>query len=260
MTRLGKLALTLWLAGVAACGSDRGRPRTPRPAPAPPTAQGAGSDDAGSADAPALAPADRIIDAGRRALGVSDDDEATLTIVADASVVGPHGEEFRTSIRSSSDGRARMEQTPGGFVAGVGREGGWMIDPETADVVELGSTLLFLRGHELHMLALDPLSRLSNPRLTTGERLGETFAVAMDLPSGDSLILYYATADTLPAGLRVTWIEPNVHVQWTDWVERGGLRFFTRAVFRQGEDFFRYTYDDVGPRELPDSVFEPPGP
>ncbi|MDX1394891.1 MAG: hypothetical protein R3195_10880 [Gemmatimonadota bacterium] len=240
-------AVALGAVIVAACGSDRGRP--PRPPPPPP---GVPSDGVLSG-----APADRIVDAGRRALGVDTGEEALITIVADASVVGPEGE-FHTSIRSASDGRARMEQSPGGFVAGIGRGGGWLVDPETSAVGELGPMDLFVRGHELHMLVLAPGSRLSNARLTTGERLGDTFAVAMDMPSGDSLVLYYSSADTLPAGLRVTWIEPNVHVRWSDWVERGGLRFFTTAVFRQGEEFFRYTYEDVGPRAIPDSVFEPP--
>ena len=72
-------------------------------------------------------------------------------------------------------------------------------------------------------------------------------------------ILLHTTRDlTLPIGLRITSTEPHVIVHWSDWVERGGLRLFTRAVFRQAEEVFNYSFDrlEIGP--LPDSLFEAP--
>lgn len=205
-----------------------------------------------------LGAADAILDGAQRAMGLWPT-PALFQILADATVEGPSGR-FRTLIHSSSDGRVRMEQTPQGFLAGVGRDGGWRMDSESGPVEDLGEALAFVRGHELHMLALLPRSRLVEARIPGGRdgEAGGLLAVAMSLPTGDSVVVYFEPADTLPAGLRVAFTEPHVLVTWSDWTEVRGVRAFRRAIFRQGDEAFHYAFDRVEPGPLPGSVFEPP--
>lgn len=202
--------------------------------------------------------AELILDAAQRAMGVWPD-SGSFQLLADAAVQGPD-EDFRTLIHSSTDGRMRMQQTPFGFLAGVGAAEGWFVDPESGQIEELGSRILFLRGHELHMLALLPRSRLSDARFigTTPFDSVDALAVALSHSTGDSLVAYFHPSDTLPIGLRITSTEPHVIVHWSDWVERGGLRLFRKAVFRQAEEVFTYTYDRLELGPLPDSLFEAP--
>jgi len=211
------------------------------------------------AEASRASPADQILDAAARVTGAAEYAEQ-LHVLAEATVTGP-GDSFRTLIHSSSDGRVRMEQTPFGFLAGVGEAGGWLQDPATGEVGELGGAASFVLGHELHMLALHPLSRLSSPRIAvpSAEDPAGALGITFSLPSEDSLVVYYSAADTIPIGLRVAYTDPNVVVSWSDWVERRGLQLFGEALFRQGQDVFSYTYDRVEVGTLPDSIFEPPG-
>ena len=208
---------------------------------------------------PGTPPAQRILEAASRATGAAAY-SVPLYILADASVTGP-GDPFRTLIHSTSDGRVRMEQTPSGFVAGIGPSGGWMQSAATGEVNELGPAASFVVGHELHMLALHPLSRLSDPRMAEPHPLDPTQAlgIMMSLPSGDSLVVYFAVSDTLPIGMRVAYTEPNVVVSWSDWAEQDGLQLFRKAVFRQGDEVFNYTYDRLEVGALSDSLFERPG-
>lgn len=200
-----------------------------------------------------------ILDGAARATGMASR-TSPLQLVADAHVVGPR-DQFRTVIHSASDGRVRMEQTPQGFVAGINDTAGWVHDPESGETSELGPMASFVRGHELHMLALLPESRLSNPRLATASPLDleAALGIAFSLPSGDSLVIYYAAADTIPLGLRVAYTDPNVVVTWSDWVERDELKLFTQARFVQGDEVFTYDFQAVEIAALPDSLFAPPG-
>ena len=202
--------------------------------------------------------AEVILAAAGRAMGVGPE-AGSLQLVADARVQGPV-EEFRTLIHSSADGRVRMEQMPFGFLAGIGRHEGWVLDSESGQVEDLGSRVAFLRGHELHMLALLPESRLANARLVGASWFGssDALAVALDLPTEDSLVMYFGALDTLPVGLRVTGTDPDVIVEWSDWIEQDGVRLFREAVLRQGEEVFTYTFDEVRLGTFPDSVFEAP--
>lgn len=188
-----------------------------------------------------------------------EDSPALFQLVADASVEGPTGT-FRTRVVSSSDGRVRMEQPDFGFAAGVGALGGWRLRPDGV-VDSLGAGLGFVRGHELHMLLLRPEARLARARYRGGSSLGgvATRAVALSLPSGDSIVAHFAIADSLPVGFVTTWTDPHVEVLVSDWVERSGYRLFTAAVFRQGEEEFRYRFDSVRVGQIPDDVFEPGG-
>lgn len=200
-----------------------------------------------------------ILDGGQRAVGVWPTPE-TLHITADANVRGPTGT-FRTLIYSSADGRVRMEQTPSGFLAGVGesREG-WVADLQSGEIRNLGDLRSVVRGHELHMLGLVPRSRLSEPRLLQRATLDsrEVLAVALSFPDGDSLVAYFEPEDTLPAGLLITGSEPYIVVRWIDWIKVEGVRVFRRAVFRQGPEEYHYSFDRIEFELLPDSLFQPP--
>ncbi|HSM03746.1 MAG TPA: hypothetical protein VK858_03965 [Longimicrobiales bacterium] len=201
-------------------------------------------------------PAGAVLDGAQRALGVPRDGRP-FQVSADAVVEGPGGR-FRTSIRSASDGRVRMEQSPSGFLAGVGQDGGWR--RTEAGVEALGEGLAFVRGHELHMLALAPRTRLERPRnvirAATGDR--SVIGVTLSLPSGDSLVAWFDAVDTLPVGARVLWTDPPVEVEWSDWSSRGAFRVFERATFRQGTEAFHYAFDSIRVGEIEDAVFEPP--
>ena len=110
------------------------------------------------------------------------------------------------------------------------------------------------------MLALLPRSRLSDARFigTAPFDSLDALAVALSHSTGDSLVAYFHPSDTLPIGLRITSTEPHVLVHWSDWVERSGLRMFTKAVFRQADEVFTYTFDRLELGPLPDSLFEAP--
>jgi len=205
------------------------------------------------------AAARQILDGAYRAVRVGSEPRGRkLELMAHASVAGPN-ESFHTRIHSSSEGWVRMEQMPFGLVAGVGPEGEWQADPSTGIVGPLGLPLSFMRGHEVHMLALAPESRLSGSRtLETATFTGRSaLAVAMSLPSGDSLVAYFSPIDTLPLGLRVTWTDPHVEVVWSGWTIRNGYRLFEDAVFTQGSDQFRYVFDTLRVGPIPDSIFQP---
>ena len=201
-------------------------------------------------------PAGDVLDGAQRALGAPGDG-MPFEVVTEAAVQGP-GSAFRTSIWSASDGRVRMEQAHSGFLAGVGREGGWR---RSGDGIEaLGDGLALVRGHELHMLALAPRTRLERPRnvirATAGDR--SVLGVTLSLPSGDSLVAWFDAVDTLPVGVRVLWTDPPVEVEWSDWSTRGPIRVFERATFRQGDEAFHYTFDVIRIGEIQDSLYEPP--
>ena len=117
-----------------------------------------------------------------------------------------------------------------------------------------------IRGHELHMMALLPRSRGDAPRFLGSQRLDSltVLAVALSLPSGDSLIAYFDQVDTLPLGLRITWTEPHVSVRWFDWYMQDSVRLFRQATFKQGDEEFHYRFDRIQLGPLPDSLFEAP--
>ena len=153
-----------------------------------------------------------------------------------------------------------MEQIPIGLIAGTGVRGGWLVDSETGAVGDLGAAASFVIGHELHMLALRPEARLSEFRLATlqpGDPAA-ILALAGSLPTGDSIVLHFAAADTLPIGFRVTFTEPHVLVSWSNWEERADLRVFTQASFTQGGEVFEYSFEEIVIARVADSVFEPP--
>jgi hypothetical protein len=84
------------------------------------------------------------------------------SLSATAAVRGPSGS-FQSVVWSARGGRARLALGQQ-FLAGVGAGKGWVYDP-TADTVALldDTTRSVIRGHELHMLVLAPLTRWRQP-------------------------------------------------------------------------------------------------
>lgn len=58
-------------------------------------------------------------------------------------------------------------------------------------------------------------------------------------------------------GLRVMWTDPPVDVGWFGWSDTGRVHIFENAIFRQGTEEFRYTFDTIRLGPIPDSTFEP---
>jgi hypothetical protein len=205
------------------------------------------------------AAANQILDGGQRSLGVTPGG-GVIELVAEAAVQGPDVE-FTTVVHSASDGRARMDQGAGRFLGGVGRAGGWYVDADSIRLGDLGPRLEYIRGHELHMMALDPRSRLGNPLFVGVVPLGESlaFAVSLELPGGERFLAYFNTLDTVPVGFVVESQDPVVVVSWADWQEQGGVRLFHEAVLAQGDEEFRYHFGRVELGQVADSLFEPPG-
>ena len=118
----------------------------------------------------------------------------------------------------------------------------------------------FVRGHELHAIVLAPTSRLSAPSQLANTLFAGRPAMVIEFTDtmNEPVRLYYAVSDTLPLGLQVTWLDPDVWVTLDGWERRDGLLLFTRAEFRQGNEVFRYTYVEVSINDVDDAVFRWP--
>ena len=77
-------------------------------------------------------------------------------------------------------------------------------------------------------------------------------------PTGSDRFAYYSAADTLPMGMLVTGPDPDVIVTVGRWEQRGPLRLFTSAEFRQGDEVFVYSYRRFSVNDTEDEVFEAP--
>jgi hypothetical protein len=204
-----------------------------------------------------------VLASARRAMGGDGLVAAATTIDALAACDGPSGP-FETRVYSSRDGKMRFEQTPSSgqtFVAGIDGQGGWSYDADLDQFVRADSaTLTFLRGHELHMIALAPETRFGEPEAQGLERLGRRHAVALRFRDliGTPVHIYYALEDSLPLGFRVANHTgsgaPAVLVMFEDWRSVDGLRLFTRARFEHGMDTYRYEFTSIRLNSVPDSL------
>ncbi len=247
LTRSG---LLLSLAVLSGCGS----PPDSSPVPPPPAVP------AGEVD-PAV---ELILAASIRAMGGAEAVDTIRSIDAVADGTGPGGS-FQTHVSSSRDGRMRfMQITPGGhFAAGVDSAGSWHVAGDSTVPLD-SATRSFLRGHELHMLALAPTSRW-RPIAATGpltvqnrEAIGVRFADEM----GSEATLFYRPTDTLPLGYRLldhsSAGAPPVEVLFGHWGVHGGPPLFTDAIFAQGEEKVNWHYTRVGVNTAADSLFRRP--
>jgi hypothetical protein len=201
-----------------------------------------------------------ILAGARRAVGLT---EAIPGILADAEVEGPGGR-FRTLIHSSAGGGVRMEQTTG-FLAAVDGGESWGSRAGVESAPLDAETEAFVRGHELHALALVPETRLTDAVFLGAVELGGTdvLGIRWTVSEARTLSTFFSLPDTLPLGLRVEWLDPAVVVRFHDWTpldDRDGPRvtLFRRASFRQGDEVFEYAYDRLEVASVPDSLFRRP--
>jgi hypothetical protein len=208
----------------------------------------------------AASQADQLLAGARRALG---DTERVQSLSATAAVTGP-SRRFRTVVQSARDGRVRLELGEH-LLAGIGRAGGWTYDKAADSLLQLDDTTRsVVRGHELHMLTLAPVTRWGQPRSHGAQQWGGEAALVVGFRDnlGAPATLYLRARDTLPMGLRLvnhTGVgPPDVVVTFAQWEQVDGVRLFRHAVFAQDSARYVYDYTDLRLNAVPDSAFEPP--
>jgi hypothetical protein len=198
----------------------------------------------------------RLLAGARRAVGLR---HPPREILAEAAVTGP-ARSFRTHVTSRSDGSAWLYQSPDLRLA-ILMEGQTPREPPGPYAPAAGDDQAWVRGHELHALALFPETRLASPVFLGPETFGSipALAVRWRVTDAHSLVTFHSASDTLPLGVRMEWTDPVVEVVFGDWggLEAGafeGTRIFRTATFTQAGEIFRYRYDRVTLGTVPDPV------
>jgi len=205
-----------------------------------------------------------ILDRARLAMGLSSEEAEVTFLAAQAECRGPRGD-FLTRVVSARDGRMRFEQIASErhVIRGIDDGRAWQLDPATgrrepADEV----TLTFLKGHELHMLALAPTTRLSSPRAAGVREFADqsVYVVAFRDDLGAAVEIYYSVATGLPAGMKnvnhTGRGERDIYVRFSDWQPVDDLKLFRTAVFSQGADDYVYHYGLIDPHAAVDALSE----
>ena len=203
-------------------------------------------------------PAARILVAATRGL-YAPETPAVAHVTARAVVTGPSGQ-FEATVWSARDGRARILMTTG-FAAGIDHDSSWQIGQDPAVVRRLDRDgRRFLRGHELHAHVYFPETRLSDASFVGRSMWDGDSALVLEFQDETlaPLRTAYTLQDTIPLGMQVMTQDPDVFIRFHDWAWRDGTRLFTAAEFRQGDDVFRYEYEEIEFGVLADSVFAPP--
>jgi hypothetical protein len=189
---------------------------------------------------------------------------AIATIYAGAECHGPSGQ-FQTEIWSAKDGFVRFEQrsSRGTTIAGVSDSRSWALDDGELAEIDL-ATELFLHGHELHMLALYPLSRFKNPVYSGQSTFGGQQAIEIQFQDklDNPASIYYDLSDYHPRGMRT--VNPfngeagEIRIEFQDWKQLdNGLFFFTKASFHQGGEVWTYEYTTIEIKSFELDVFDP---
>lgn len=202
----------------------------------------------------------------RRARQVVGGEEAVArvaTLRLTASCRGPSGP-FRTSVASAVDGRVRFRQTFEGrppFEAGIGLERAWI--SRDGDVSELDPTWeSVVRAHEMHLLALVPEARFTNPvaRPDTVVEGRVSHVVELTDALGGAVRFYYDAETGRPAAFSPvdhTGRGPRqLFAVFGDWRRVGAVLLPFRIVITQGEDVYRYEVVEATVEWQPSSMFE----
>jgi hypothetical protein len=185
-----------------------------------------------------------LLGGAERALGPAARGIRTLRTLAD--VTSPAGA-FRTEVVAHRDGRARLV-LGAGLRAGIDESGGWMCDSGARRTALDPATRTVVRGHELHMLAVAPSTRLRDP-VAVGDTLWDSepvHAVAFRDDLGARVTMYLRERDTLPVGFDLVNHTGEgarrVELYFSGWVEQSGARLFRRARFVHGGMVFDYAF------------------
>lgn len=193
--------------------------------------------------------AGEVLEGSMRALGNRTAVDAAQQINFRAAATGPGGA-FDVEVRSTRDGRARITFGTG-MSLGIEADRGWRT-VEGTDRVEAitNEELEFVRGHELLMSVVAPLTRF--PPLTYSGRTMYEGQPALRLSGVDALDgavdAYYSTVDTLLVGFRVEdhlRDGGSVSIVLSAWRTVDGVRLPHRATFVQGPDTFEYVISGI---------------
>ncbi|MEM7331222.1 MAG: hypothetical protein AAF490_03950 [Chloroflexota bacterium] len=211
---------------------------------------------------------EKTLTAARHAMGVKNDSLQIDSIDTLAKCTGPAGQ-FSTRIYSAIDGRMSMIQagsTGRRLLAGIDTETSWFFNAETHSFASLPlSSQAFLRGHELHMLALAPQTRLESP-----EWLGDshfTKQPAWTIRFKDSLEspldIHYSQESGLPLGLsqmnHTGRGAETVEVVFSNWhMQPSGIQLFTQSDFIQGDDVYKYEFVYLNIDSVSDILLQSP--
>jgi hypothetical protein len=207
-------------------------------------------------------PLDAILEASWRHIGPLASVSGIEAIRSVANVRGPV-REFQTVVISARDGRMFFAQASD-IVAGVADSSKWLWNFDSHEPIALdAATESVVRGHELHMLMLAPGSRWRYADRIRDTTFRGRAAIAVDYADalGAPATAFYAARDTLALGFLIANHsgrgEPTVEVELTDWRKFGDLRFFGRAVFRQGKGAITHQYIRVDRIAAESSLFAP---
>lgn len=209
-----------------------------------------------------------VLQAAERAISYEAQASSVESIDALASCTGPDGR-FSTRVYSARDGRMTMMQGAENgrhLLAGIDDVDSWVYRPEEQQFTSLQPvSLTFLRGHELHLLALDPRSRFGEPEWLGASTFDEQAAVTLrfrDQLDGP-LDIHYAREGGLPLGL--TQVNhtgrgaETVTVVFQDWERHENeLLLFSGASFRQGDDLYVYDFVRISINDTPNALLHSP--
>ncbi len=206
--------------------------------------------------------ADSIIEAAQQHIAGSEEFPGISKIYIHAECTGPDGP-FQTQIWSTTEGFVRFEQysSRDTTIAGISDTKSWMRDDNEISDIDL-SNEVFLHSHELHLIAIDPLSRLANPTYMGKSEFKAQQADRIQFLDGlnNHVDIYYRLDDPLPIGMKIRnpFDREGEHIQilFENWKRLdNGLFFFTEASFQQGEDVWRYEYTAIEIDNFDESVF-----
>ena len=209
-----------------------------------------------------------ILANARQAMGGDAAVAAATTIDALAACTGPGGR-FCTRIYSARDGRMTMMQGDANgrrMLNGIDLVDGWMQRPgEPGFAVPSEQSRTFLRGHELHMTALDPESRFSDPTIIERSEFAGQASVTVRFSDdlGGDLDIHYERDSGLPRGLsqknHLGNGAPTIDVTFRDWTTtQDDLRFFSRATFAHGDDIYEYEFVRISVNDVDDILLRSP--
>lgn len=185
------------------------------------------------------------------------------TIHAEAACRGPE-RAFTTHIWSDYNGAMRFKQLHDGEWYRMGRDAGspWSHGPDGYSDGD-PAFLSFLQGHEFHMLAIAPETRLGIP---TDDGLVELdgeaahrlrFVDAVGAPA----FVYYSDVTGLPLGAayenHTGRGAREISVRFSSWPDGNGPRLFRVMTLQHGDESFRYDYTTLELDRAPDADFHP---
>lgn len=177
---------------------------------------------------------------------------------------GPGGA-FQTQVWSATEGFTRFEQRSSRdtTVAGIGTSRSWIMDENGVSGMDTQNEA-FLQGHELHMIAYNPLSRFSEPAYMGHNTFDEKESIQIQFRDrlNNPVDIYYHPSEYYPFGMEIQNPFSNetdkIRILFRDWQQLdNGLFFFTGASFHQGENVWTYRYTTIETDMFDNTVFEP---